>query len=382
MAFFRNDAINRVNLQGGIQGLAQGAGQLFLLVFLIRAGVSVPLALLAQAAIVAVRFAVRPLVLPLAVRFGMKPLLIVGAIGMAAQYPILAEVRGVDLTLAAFCLAAALAEVLFYVNRNAYAAAAGDVEHRGHQVALGQALEAAANVVAPLFGAWSLVALGPRWTFGVVALVQVASVLPLLGLPNIAVVRHAPGAWKAARPAALIIAFDGWFDAGFIFIWQIALFLALGQSYAAYGGVMALAGLVGAAAGLLMGRHIDAGHGRRTVILAYGVAAAVTLLRAASLGSPWLAGLANAAGGVVMPLLVPPLATATHNLAKASPCAFRSKMAQEGGWDVGCFAACVLAAALAKLGAAAWIQVLLVLPAIAGGAIVLWRYFPRRRGGG
>ncbi|MFL5295223.1 MAG: hypothetical protein ACJ798_02465 [Phenylobacterium sp.] len=378
MSFFGNDAINRVNLQGGVQGLAQGAGQLFLLVFLLRAGVSAPLALLAQAAIVAIRFAARPLVLPLAIRFGLKPLLVGGAVAMAVQYPILAEVRGVGPTLGVFCLASALGEVVYYVARNAYAAAAGDLEHRGKQVAVGQALEAAAGVIAPLLGAWGLLVAGPRWMFGAVALVQAASVIPLIGLPNIAVARSAPGAWRAARPSALIIAVDGWFDAGFLFIWQIALFLSLGQSYSAYGGFMALAGLVGAACGLVIGQHIDLGHGRRAVALAYGTAAAVTLLRAASLGSPWLAGLANAAGGLVLPLLVPPLATATHNLAKASPCPLRNKMAAEGGWDAGCFVTCVVAAGLAGLRAPSWLWVLLTVPASAAGATVLWRYFPRR----
>ncbi len=377
MSFFGNDAINRVNLQSGVQALAQGAGGLFLLVFLIRQGVPVPLAFLTQAAIVAVRFAVRPVMLPLAIRFGLKPLLVAGTLAMAAQFPLLAEVRGVDPALLAFGLVCALADVLFYVPRNAYFAAAGDAEHRGKQVAIGQALEAAASVVAPLLGAWGLMTAGPRWTFAAVALIQAASVLPLLGLPNIAVARNAPGAWQAARPAAAIIAVDGWFDAGFLYVWQVALFLTLGQSYAAYGGVMALAGLVGAICGLTIGHHVDLGHGRRAVLIAYGIAAAVMALRAASLGSPWLAGLANAAGGVVFPLIVPPLGTVTHNLAKASPCPLRNKIASEGGWDVGCFAVCVAAAALAWGGAPSWSWALLGLPAAAVGGRLLWPYFPR-----
>ena len=180
MSFFGNDAINRVNLQGGVQALAQGAGGLFLLVFLIRQGVPVPLAFLTQAAIVAGRFAVRPLMLPLAIRFGLKPLLIAGALAMAAQFPLLAEVRGVDAALLAFGLVCALADVLFYVPRNAYFAAAGDAEHRGKQVAIGQALEASAGIIAPLLGAWALVSVGPRWTFAAVALVQAASAIPLV----------------------------------------------------------------------------------------------------------------------------------------------------------------------------------------------------------
>lgn len=378
MSFFGNDAINRVNLQNGVQALAQGAGGLFLLVFLLRAGVPAPAALLVQALIVALRFAARPALLPLAVRVGLKPLLVAGAIGMAVQYPLLAEVHGVGPALAVFCVVSALGEVLFYVSRNAYFAAAGDVEHRGRQVAAGQALEASASVVAPLLGAWGLVAIGPRWTFGAVAVVQALSVLPLLGLPNIPVRRHAPGAWRAARPAALLIGADGWFDASFLFVWQIALFLSLGRSYSAYGGAMALAGLAGAAFGLLIGHHVDAGRGRRSVAIAYGVAGLVVLARAASLGSPWLAVLANAAGGLVMPLLAPPLSAATHNLARASPCPFRNKMASEGGWDAGCFAACLVAAGLAGLRAPPWLEVLLALPAIAAGGGLLWRHYGRR----
>ena len=378
MSFFGNDAINRINLQFGVQALAQGAGQLFLLVFLVRQGLPVPFAFLAQAAIVALRFAVRPAMLPLSIRFGLKPLLLAGVLAMAIQYPILAEVRGLDASLVVFSVAAALADVLYYVPRNAYFAAAGDVEHRGKQVAIGLALEAAANVVAPLLGAWGLVTAGPRWTFAAVALVQAASAIPLTRLPNIAVAKDAPGAWAPARAAAIIIAVDGWFDAGFLYVWQIALFLTLGQSYQAYGGVMALAGLVGAACGLLIGHHVDLGHGRRAVLIAYGVAATTAAFRAASLSSPWLAGIANAAGGVVFPLLVPPLGVVTHNLAKASPCPMRNKIASEGGWDVGCFVVCCLAAALAWSHAPSWVWMLITVPGAIAGAAVLWPYFPSR----
>ena len=56
MAFLRNDAINRVNVHSGIQALAQGAGGIFFLVFMVRSGVSVPAALLAQCAILACCF--------------------------------------------------------------------------------------------------------------------------------------------------------------------------------------------------------------------------------------------------------------------------------------------------------------------------------------
>ncbi len=378
MAFLRNDAINRVNLHYGIQALAQGAGATFFLVFLLAAGVPAPTALLAQAAIVAGRFALRPLVLPFAVRYGVKPVLIFGALGVSVQYPILAEVDGIGPPLIVLVVVAAVGEVCYWLAYNAYFAAVGDTEHRGHQIGAREALVAVVGIVAPLLGAWALLTIGPRPAFALIGLVQAASVLPLLGAPNVPVRRHAPGAFRAARPGMILIASDGWFDAYFILVWQIALFVSLGESIAAYGGAMALAGLAGAIAGLLLGRRIDSGHGRQAVAIAYGVAAAIVLLRAASLDSPWLAVGANAIGGFFWPLLGPALGTAVYNLAKVSPCPFRFHMATEGGWDVGCFAACLLAAGLLAWGAPLSLTLLLAFPGIVTAILLLRRLYPKR----
>src|SRR6185312_506765 len=140
MSFFRNDAINRVNLQSGVQALAQNAGGIFVLVYLLRAGVSAPHAFLAQAAIVAVRFAVRPAMLPLAQRFGLQPLLVTGAVALAAQYLVLAQVYGFGPAFFVFLAVSALGEVLYFVSYNAYFATQADVGGRGRQIAVGQAL--------------------------------------------------------------------------------------------------------------------------------------------------------------------------------------------------------------------------------------------------
>ena len=375
MAFLSNDAVNRVNLHSGIQALAQSGGAIFTVVFLLRVGLSVPAALSAMAAIMAVRFVLRPLILPLGGRFGLKPLLIFGTIGVAAQYPLLAEVQGVGGALAVFCLILALGDVFYWPAYNAYFATVGDAEHRGQQVGAREALVSVAGIVAPLLGAWALVTLGPRPMFAAVGLIQALAAVPLIGLPNVAVKETAPGAYRAARLGAMLYATDGWFDACYIFVWQIALFVSLGENLAAYGGAMALAGLVGAALGLLLGRHIDAGHGRRAVAVAYSVAAAVVLLRAASFGSPWLAVGANAIGPLVMSLMLPTLGAATYNLAKASPCPLRFQVAAEGGWDIGCSCACLAAAALFASGVSAAVAVSLALPALAVAVVLLRRHY-------
>jgi MFS family permease len=381
MAFLRNDAVNRVNLHSGIQALAQGAGGIFFLVFLLRSGVSVPVALLAMAAILAGRFVFRPALLPLAKRYGLKPLIIVGTLGVALQYPVLAEVQGVGGALVALCIVSALGDIFYWPSYHSYFAAIGDAEHRGHQLGAREALTAIVNVVAPLLGAWALVTLGPRWMFAATGLVQAAAIIPLLGAPNVAVKQHAPGALQAARLSIAIIAADGWFDACFIFVWQIALFVSLGEDIPAYGGAMALAGLVGAVCGLLLGRHIDAGHGRRAVIIVSVMATILVLMRAASLGSPWLAVIANALGALLWPLLIPVVGTAMYNMAKASPCPFRFHLATEGAWDIGCFAGCLVAAALSASGFSLAIALVLGLPGIAAGMVLLWRYYSQRANG-
>lgn len=378
----RNGAIARVNVHSAVQALANGAGGLFLLVYLLRAGLPAPAVLLAEAAIVAGRFVIRPAILPFAIRFGLKPPLVVGVLAMAIPYLLLAAVDGFGPALIALCIARSVGEVFYWLAYNAYFSALGDADQRGRQVGVREAMVALAGVVAPILGTAGLVTLGPSWTFALVGLVQAAGALPLVGAPNVAVAPEAPGGLKAAAPILPLMAADGWFDAGFFFVWQIGLFLALGQSIAAYGGAMALAGVAGAAGASLIGGHLDAGYGRRAVVLVYGLAAAIVLARGFSFGLPWLAVASNAAGALLMPLLSPTIGKTSYNLAKAAPCPLRFQMANEAAWDVGCFSACLLSAALLSWGAAFGPVIWLGLPAAGVCGAVLWRrYGPARKTG-
>jgi hypothetical protein len=241
-----------------------------------------------------------------------------------------------------------------------------------------EALVAISGIVAPLAGAWMLVTFGARIAFALVACMQVCASIPLWMLPNIPVRSRAEGAFRVARIGILFSAMDGWFDTYFILLWQIALFVTLGRSFSNYGGAMALAGLVGAACGLLLGRHVDRGHARRAVTIAYGVLTVVLLMRAASFGLPRLAVAANALGSLAMTLISPTIGVIS-NLAKASPCPLRFCMGTEGGWDVGCFAACIISATLISLGTPLSLVILLALPGIAGSVLILWRLHGPKR---
>ena len=101
--------------------------------------------------------------------------------------------------LLALCIVTSVGEVCYWLSYNAYFAAVGDAEHRGHQLGVREAVVAVAGIVAPLLGAWALVTAGSRWTFAAVGLIQAIAAVPLLGAPNVAVRQEAPGALRAAR---------------------------------------------------------------------------------------------------------------------------------------------------------------------------------------
>src|SRR5450432_3695389 len=140
MAFFRNRAVNRANLHYGIQAFAEAGGGVFIFVYLLRAGVSVPATLSVLSALLAGRFVMRPVVLPFALRFGLRRALIFGTLGHTAAYLMLTLVHGVDLPLVVFTLVASLGGVFYWTCFHAYFSAIGDAEHHGHQIGARAAL--------------------------------------------------------------------------------------------------------------------------------------------------------------------------------------------------------------------------------------------------
>ena len=375
MSFFGNDAINRVNLHTGIQTLAQGMGGVFVLVFMLRAGVPLPLVILTQGAMSAVRFVLRSAVVPLARRIGIKGTLIAGTVLEAAFFPALPMVHGPDLWLLALVLIGPLGSALYWTSYHAYFASLGDEEHRGGQIGAREALAALVNIVAPLIGGWALVTAGPWPMFLAAGLVQLLAAAPLLGMPNLAVADTGPRGLKTGGIGAALMFTDGWFGAGYHYVWQIALFVALSENFATYGGAMALAGVAGAAFGLIAGRLVDLGHGRRSTLVAYAVGAGILGLRAASLHTPWLAVTANALGALFVSLQATVMMTPIYNLAKRSPCPLRFHVATEGGWDIGAAAGCAAAAGLTAAGLP--LSISIVLAGLGGIAAVamLWRTY-------
>ena len=378
MAYFRNNTVNLLNLHYAIHSLALSGGGAFFLVFLLKSGVPVPAVLASIAAILLGRLVIRPIVLVLARRCGLQPLLIAGTIATGLQYPLLAEVHGVDATLFLLCAVSSVGDTFYWTTYHAYFASLGDAEHRGHQIGAREAVAAVVGIIGPLAAGWALTTLGPRVAFGATAVVLVLAALPIFWTPNVKVPLNVTGALKAAIPGVLLFAADGSVAVGYAFVWQIALFLSLGESYAAFGGAMALSAVVGALSGMFLGYLIDTGHGVRAAWIALAALAITTILRAVSYGDAPFAVVANACGALVTCLYLPAFGTAVYNQAKRSPCTLRFHIAAEAGWDIGGAGTSLIAAGLLAIGVPLSACILLSLPGALALFVLLRRYYAVR----
>lgn len=380
MAYFRNRTVNLLNLHYWIHAVAMTGGSAFFVTYLLKAGVAVPAALTSFALILLGRFLIRPLIVPLTIRWGMRSMVVAGTLLTAFQFPLLAEVQGVGYMLAALIVVSSIGDTVYWSTYHAYFAVLGDDEHRGHQIGVREAVTALIGVASPLMTGFLLVTYGPRAAFSLATIFCIASALPLLRTPEVRVAPRAPGAFRAAIPGMLLFMADGWVMAGYVFVWQIALFMSLDENFLAYGGALALAAVIGGIGSLTLGRHIDAGYGRHAVIYAFGTFALIIVLRAVATGDATVAVIANALGALGACLYVPTLMTAVYTQAKRAPCTLRFHVATEGGWDIGGASGLLTAALCAHMGLPIWVGILMSLLGVAAIVVLLQRHYAPRPG--
>ena len=347
---FGNPAVNRLYLHSALLAVAENGGGIFIFVFLLDSGVPLPLTLCALAATTLSRYFMRPGVVPLARHIGLRKTLVIGVVIEAIAYLTLSRVHGLGAWLAIYIALGALGSTLYWTCYHAYFAALGDSEQRGSQEGTKQAINGLVAIAAPVLGGTLLAKGGPMVAFGAITVVQLLAAVPLVGARNVAVPKDATIDRKTRRFAARVMFADSFFGACTNYVWQIALFVTLGEHFDSYGKAMALAALFGAVATIATGRLIDLGHGKRILKIAYGLAALVLIVKASAFGTPLRAVVANAFGALLGPLLLPALMTPIYNMAKASSCPLRFHTITEGGWDLGCAAACLIAAGMLAAG--------------------------------
>lgn len=359
--------IRRIYAHTALQSFVEASGGLFVVGFLVRQGLSPALALASFALILLSRFALRAAVLPIAHAHGLRTVLLLGVAIRAISYVMLPFVGGIGAMLVAWILVSGLGSVLYWTGYHAYVSAAQDNAAMGRQVSIQQATTATVGIVAPVAGGLLIEGAGPFASFAIIAAIQLLAGLPFLGAPNPEI---APG--SRADPDIVRFGRRLYFAEGLqagcgVVVWNLALFVTLGQSFESFGGALALAGLGAAAGSLIIGRLIDGGRGTQSLALAYGLGATVTLIKAMAWASPLPALVATALGALVTPMLATAMLSPLYAMAQRSQCTLRFNMATEGGWDLGCSAAALVAAAILGMGHGYTAPILLGLAAL--GAI-------------
>jgi len=372
MAFFANRDINRLAAHYTLVTLANGLAGTFFLVFLLTAGLPLAQVYLAFAAILALRFCLRPIVIVVASAIGLRRTLVLGTALGALPFPAIALVQGLDAALLAFCVVSSVAQVFYWTCYHVFFGSLGDSGHRGKQIGAREALGAFANVIGPAAGGLMLTHLGPWSAFGTACAMQIAAIYPLLAVKEPKLLRRPPaGAFAAAKIGVQLFFVDGWIQNGAVIAWSAVMFESLGARFDIFGGVLAAAALGGALGGMLLGRVMDMGHARRSGWFNAGVLAVGFAVKAMVGGHPLAVVAVAIVTTVFSGLYIPYWMTAVYNAGKLAPCTFRFHFAAEGGWDAGGVVAGLVAAAICGAGLPLPVIILLALPAVAVQALLL-----------
>jgi MFS family permease len=338
--------------------------------YMLKLGFSLPAALVLYAALLALRFGLRFVALGVVRWLGLRGAMMVGATLAALQFPPL-MLADDPAWLLAWLLVVSLAESLYWPVYHSAAAVIGGAS-RGRELGIRTAVGALVGVLGPLVGGLLLSRFGPAVGFGVAGMLALLSVLPLTRLREISagpVPNLSHSMRLADRAAIATFAADGWMASGLAMAWPMVLFLALGSHYEAFGAANAVAGLVGAATGIVCGRAVDRGERDRYLVVVCAALALGFLLRVGAGWSPLAAAIANASGAAVTGLYVPVLMSVIYDRAKQSGEAYRFHFSAEAGWDVGAASGCLAAALLTwKTG----LPSLAVLPAALGIPGIYW----------
>jgi MFS transporter, DHA1 family, inner membrane transport protein len=373
-----NTDVRRLTLHVAIGSLAGALCSVFSVVFLVRAGLTPAQIFLTTAAFFVVRLVTRPIVLAVAPIVGVRLALIWGVVLTAVSCPMLAPVNGVGFALAAYIAVGALGQAFYWTCFHIFFSAHSDTERRGSQLGLLQMLGALAAMIGPAIGGVLLTRFGPWVAFGIAGLVALLSAWPLLRIGEPPIPRAVPdGAYAAAKNGAMLYFADGWIQIS-LTAWSIVMFYALGARYDSFGGTLSLAAVAGAAGGMVLGRLIDKGHGRRALWLNAFILAIGLVLRSVTFGHAG-AVIAVAVGTTLFGgLYVPAWMTPVYNEARISPCLLRFQFAAESGWDLGGMLAGVLGAAMCFWGLPVEAVILMALPMVPIQALLLERSYALR----
>jgi hypothetical protein len=381
VSHFASPAFNRVYLHVALQAFAGHGGEAFAFVYLLHAGIPAPVVLVCIALMFGSRMIFRRLVLPLVRRVGLRRALVAATLVEAATFPVLSQITGVGPLLVGYLVLWAFSSSLYWTTYHSYVALIGDNHARGAQASVIEVIGMGMGIVAPVVTGLLLTVFSPLVAFGTVGVAMALSAVPVWLGPSPHVASAAVVAPATRRQAWLLLFTDGLRTGAFHFTWLIALFLTLGSSFAAFGGAMALSGVVGAFAAVFLGRFIDLGNGLMAVRIGFAALTVAALARVFGYPLPATALAANAAVALAWPLYATAFNARVYTLARQSPCPLRFHVVAEGGWDLGTLISCLAGAALLQVGFGYHLPLAIgVIGCVLGYLVVAGTFAPQGKG--
>jgi len=372
-----NPGFTRVYLHVALQAFAGHGGEAFAFVYLLHAGIPAPVVLVCIALMFGSRMIFRRLVLPLVRRVGLRRALVVATLVEAATFPVLSQVTGVGPLLVGYLVLWAFSSSLYWTTYHTYVALMGDNHARGAQASRIEVIGMAMGILAPAVTGMLLTVFPPLVAFGLVGVAMALSAVPVWLGPSPHVEANAVVPPGTRWWAWLLLFTDGLRSGAFHFTWLIALFLTLGSSFAAFGGAMALSGVVGAVAAVFLGRYIDLGRGLAAVRIGFAALTVAAVARVFGYPLPATALAANAAVALAWPLFATAFNARFYTLARQSPCPLRFHVVAEGGWDLGTLVSCLAAAMLLQAGSGFHLPLAIGVAGCVAGYLVVAATFVR-----
>jgi len=333
--FFKNKAVNLINIHAAIAQLAVNLAEIFSAIYLYQWGIPLYQVFLIWSSLFVVRAFFRPFALWLAQKRGLKKTLFFGSFFYMGYYLFLGQVDGINWWLAIFIFYAAWADCFYWLPYHAYYAALGDHADRGKQLGVREALIKILSMVGPLSGGILINTFGFMAAFIAAAFCMFLTGILIYFLPEVEIGKKIKlkEAWRE-RVGFWSFVGDGWLYNAHEYTWNLILFIMLGN-VAQVGGLLSLAVFFQVTIFLFLGNGIDNGAGKKIYRTGIILMILTILGRAIFVDTVKEVIFFDLIFALAMCFYSPALNTALYNSAKKSKNILWFHFFAETGWDVG-----------------------------------------------
>lgn len=263
MEFFSNSNVNLLNLHRGIRQFENWIVFVFGAIYLYQNGYQLYQVLLIIAGMNLLRMVLRPTFFPLGRVLGIRNLLILSSCSKCMSSLVLTQIHTSFWWIAVYMFLQAWSSALYWTSFHILFTVSGNAEHRGKQVAVGQALIIIISALVPYLSALFIDTKGFIFYFLFSIPVMVLSALPLIFCRiDESSINFKKPLWRDMYKSigAHIQGSQCGMYGNYDVCWRFIVFFALGDMVD-FGEILTLSLLVQACLQFAIGHYVDKGHG-------------------------------------------------------------------------------------------------------------------------